>query len=104
MAKIIYAPEAKLEIKDAAVYYENCKERLGQAFLEAVEIAIEGILQNPLLWRRISSKFRRCLVKKFPYGIIYAVDEDEIFVAAVMHLKRKPEYWKKRIREKSKEE
>lgn len=97
MAKITYAPEAKLEIKDAAAYYENCKVGLGQAFLEAVESAITSISLHPLMWRKISGDFRRCLINRFPYGIIYLATEEEIFIAAVMHLKRKPDYWKKRL-------
>ncbi len=98
MDKLIYAPKAKAEIKEAAEYYEGCKEGLGQAFLVEIESTIKRISQSPLTWRKISGQFRRCLTKRFPYGIIYSAEENEIFIAAVMHLKRKPEYWKKRIK------
>jgi hypothetical protein len=37
------------------------------------------------------------LVKRFPYGIIYRVDGQEVFIAAVMHLKRHPDYWIDRV-------
>lgn len=37
MAELIYAAEAKLEIKEAAKYYEGCKEKLGHAFLKEVD-------------------------------------------------------------------
>ena len=43
-------------------------------------------------------RFRRCLVHRFPYGVIYAVEDDVVYVAAVMHLKRKPGYWESRDR------
>lgn len=98
MAKLIYAPEAKVEIREAAEYYEGCKEGLGQAFLKAVESTIHELSQNPLRWRKISGQFRRFLLKRFPYGVIYSITEDEIFIAAVMHLKRKPGYWKNRLK------
>lgn len=98
MAKLIYAAEAKVEIKEAAKYYEGCKEKLGHAFLNEVESAIQSLLQSPRQWRKISGQFRRCLLKRFPYGIIYSTNDDEIFVAAVMHLKRKPENWKDRLK------
>jgi plasmid stabilization system protein ParE len=104
MATLIYDPLAKAEIREAAEYYENCREGLGQAFIDAVETAAHKISDYPLRWRKISHRFRRCLLKKFPYGIIYAVEDDEIFIAAVMHLKRKPEYWKKRLENKEKQE
>ena len=38
---------------------------------------------------------RRCLVHRFPYGVIYSVDEQssEVLILAVMHLHRQPDYW-----------
>ncbi len=98
MAKLTFAAEAKVEIKKAASYYEGCKDGLGKAFLQELESAINSISESPTRWRTIKVNFRRCLLKKFPYGIIYKIDEDEIFVAAIMHLKRKPDYWHKRIK------
>jgi hypothetical protein len=50
------------------------------------------------MWRRIKGRLRRYLVQQFPYGLIYAVQGDTIYVAAVMHLKRKPGYWVARTR------
>jgi plasmid stabilization system protein ParE len=97
LAKVIYDPEAKLEIKEAAEFYEGCKDGLGQSFLRELESAISDLAQNPFAWRRISGSFRRRLLQRFPFGVIYSVEDDEIFIAAVMHLKRKPGYWKKRI-------
>lgn len=96
MAKLIYAEEAKAELLAAARYYENCKPGLGQAFLLEAATAIDVIVARPHRWRKIKGKFRRYLLRQFPYGIIYAVDGEEVFVAAVMHQKRKPEYWQDR--------
>ena len=45
------------------------------------------------MWRKVKGRFRRYLVQRFPYGLIYVVQEDVIYIAAVMHLKRKPDYW-----------
>ena len=45
--------------------------------MASVEAATEEIVRHP----------------QFPYGLIYAVQGDTIYVAAVMHLKRKPGYW-----------
>jgi hypothetical protein len=40
---------------------------------------------------------RRCLVNRFPYGVLYSIESTEIFILAVMHLRRDPDYWKKRL-------
>lgn len=95
---LIYDPAARAELLEAAAYYEECRAGLGKAFLSTVERAVARLSNKPLRWRKIGGRFRRCLVKQFPYGIIYAVEGDDIFVAAVMHLKRKPGYWRGRVR------
>lgn len=95
---LIYDPAARAELIEAAAYYEECRQGLGKTFLSEVERAVTRLSDKPLRWRKIGGRFRRCLVKQFPYGIIYAVEGKDIFVAAVMHLKRKPGYWRKRIR------
>ncbi|MDB6122182.1 MAG: plasmid stabilization system [Pedosphaera sp.] len=98
MANLKYDPLAKEEIKLAIVYYESCREGLGKAFLSVIESSIQKFLLNPFRYRKISGRFRRCLVERFPYGIIFSVEEDFIFIAAVMHLNREPGYWKERIK------
>jgi len=32
----------------------------------------------------------------FPYGILYIEEPEEIFILAIMHLHRYPDYWKER--------
>lgn len=99
MPSLIFDPEARDEMRVAAVFYEDCQTGLGQAFLNATEAAVAEIVGHPLLWRRIRGRFHRYLVHRFPYCVIYTVYGDVvIYVAAVMHLKRKPDYWLKRIR------
>lgn len=84
---------AQDEIRQAALFYENSREGLGQEFLNAVESAFDHIQHHPTVWRILKGRFRRYLLHRFPYGVIYAVDGQVIYVAAVMHLKRKPGYW-----------
>ena len=96
--KVSFDPEALLEIRQAAAFYEESRPGLGKAFLSCVETATDEILKHPLMWRRIKGRFRRYLVQEFPYGLIYAVQGDIIYIAAVMHLKRKPGYWGSRTR------
>jgi plasmid stabilization system protein ParE len=97
MERLIYDPLAKLEIKEAAAFYENYRQGLGRAFLETIEKAIQRVRENPLQNRRIAGRFRRRLVNRFPYGVIYSIEVDHVFIVAVMHLKREPNYWKQRL-------
>ncbi len=74
-------------------------EGLGQAFLSAVEAAVRMVARNPQIWPRSTGSFRRCRVPRFPYAVIYLADAEEIFIAAVMHLRRRPDYWRGRTPE-----
>ena len=94
--KLVLDEAAKVELREAAFFYEDCREGLGQEFLQAIEFAFEQILERPELWRILKGRFRRYLVHRFPYGVIYTVEGQTLFVAAIMHLKRKPDYWLQR--------
>lgn len=91
--KLLVDPEALVEVRNAAAFYEGSQSGLGKAFLAEVEEATKEIVRHPLMWRRIRGRFRRYLIPRFPYALIYAVQGNTIYVAAVMHLRRKPGYW-----------
>jgi hypothetical protein len=57
--KLIVDPEALLEARNAAAFYEDSQSGLGKAFLAGVEAATEEIVRHPLMWRRIKGRFRR---------------------------------------------
>ena len=97
MAELIYHAEAKAETREAAEFYESCRPGLGRDFLSAIESAIERILQFPEGGQRIRGAFRRVLLRRFPYGIIYSLQGEAICIVAVMHLARKPGYWTTRL-------
>ena len=92
-----FHPAAETEFVKAVEYYEEREEGLGHDFAVEVYATIERILAHPQAWPVIEEDIRRSLVRRFPYGILYSEDEDEIFVVAVMHLHREPDYWKRRI-------
>jgi len=70
---------------------------LGLGYQCAIEIvaAVERIKANPGMWPVSDDQVRRCLVHRFPYGVIYSVDEQRsrVLNLAVMHLHRQPGYW-----------
>ena len=95
--KFSFHPEAETEFAQAIEYYEEKEEGLGYDFAVEVYITIERILAYPKAWPILEGEIRRSLVKRFPYGILYAEEDKEIFIVAEMHLHRDPEYWKHRI-------
>ena len=92
-----FHPLAKIELIDAVDYYEEERENLGLDFIEEVYAAIKRMLRFPKAWSKISENCHRCLVNRFPYGIIYQIKKNEIRIIAIMHLNRKLGYWQRRI-------
>lgn len=90
---MILHPEADAEFREAALFYEREQAELGFRFVDAIESGFRQIERSPFTWRCIRGDIRRFLVKTFPFGIVYAPVANEIFVLAVMHLKREPDYW-----------
>jgi plasmid stabilization system protein ParE len=69
---------------------------LGDAFMREVEAGIASICENPAAWFPLARGIRRYRTRTFPYGIVYTVREDQVLVLAVMHLHRRPGYWRSR--------
>ncbi|MBE8969291.1 type II toxin-antitoxin system RelE/ParE family toxin [Nostocales cyanobacterium LEGE 12452] len=97
MKFIVIHTEARKELDAAIAYYEAQKVGLGLDLLSEVEKVILKIQQNPHLGtpHKIEG-IRRYAIQRFPYLIFYTVLEEVIWVIAIAHGKRKPNYWKQR--------
>ena len=92
-----FHPEAEAEFVDAINYYEKCENGLGEDFSLEVNSTIRNILAFPAAWPTMDEPVHRCFTHRFPYGVLYSTENDNIFILAVMHLHRQPDYWKKRL-------
>ncbi len=97
MKPVIIHSEAIEELDGAVVYYEDQKVGLGLDFLIEVEQALDKIQQNPNLGAVYKlTGLRRYVIQRFPFLVFYAELEDCIWVAAIAHGKRRPDYWRQR--------
>ena len=94
--KFLFHPEAENEFHEAIEYYEQCETGLGQDFAIQVYSTIKNITRYPMALPIVEDDIHRCIVNRFPYGILYSIEKDKIFILAVMHLRRNPDYWKQR--------
>jgi len=85
------------ELRSAARYYEGQVPGLGHDFLLEVRATIIRIFQWPEAWQPLDAEIRRCRTHRFPYGIIYAVENGEILIVSVMHLHLHPDSWRKNL-------
>ncbi|MBK6776048.1 MAG: type II toxin-antitoxin system RelE/ParE family toxin [Flavobacteriales bacterium] len=88
--------EAYRELDEAERYIEARRTGYGRKFRDQVDASMRSILERPSGYAKRRGGFRYGLVVKFPYRVIYKVEGDMIFIAAVYHGKRKPFGWKDR--------
>ncbi len=90
-----FTAEAQLEFHQAIKYYQQRRKGLGGDFADAVQDAIQRIVQNPESFAHATKSTKRCRTRRFPYDVIYRITE-QIEIVAVMHLHRRPGYWEDR--------
>ena len=91
--KVALLPPAQLELDEAFAWYESQVVGLGYGFLDELNRAVRLAATFPALYQQINLGIRRCLLNRFPYGLIYGVDDEMIVIVAVAHIKRLPNYW-----------
>jgi toxin ParE1/3/4 len=94
--KYLFHPEALAEYAEAVQYYAGQRVEVAQAFIDAIEDTIRRIRESPTRHAAVEDDLRRCMARRFPYGILYTIEQDYILILAVMHCSRAPGYWKNR--------
>ena len=95
--KAILHPEADAEFQEAIDFYRAESPELGVRFYREVMTTLVRIEAHPRAWPRLRGSVRKCLVDGFPYKLLYTIEPDRLYVVAVMHGKRKPDYWDDRL-------
>jgi len=81
------------ELQDAVSFYAAESKLLAQSFKSEVSSAIRRIVQFPKGWSEEADGIRKCLLRKFPYKVLYSIEKEDILILAVAHQHRRPEYW-----------
>ena len=98
MNTIILDPALR-EFADAVTYYNEESPGLGYEFADEVFRTIERLTEMPDTWPVLSKRTRRCITRRFPYGIVYQQRKDTLIVVSVMHLRRHPDSWKNNVKD-----
>ena len=102
-------PEAEQEAEEAAEWYGAREPQLAIEFARQFSLMIDDIYENPRRYAiaedsPIEVDCRNVLhLGRFPYRIIYALVDDEIFIVAVAHHSRRPRYWHDRLNDPNSE-
>lgn len=83
--KVIIKPEAELDIQTAINWYNEQKEALGFELLNEIIHVIDLVKENPNYFQKRYRDFRVSFTKRFKYGIHYTVENNVIYIHAVLH-------------------
>ena len=97
MKPYIFHPEARVEFAEATLYHAAIYPALGDRFYDEIERLVSEACRTPSTFRFIQKPARRHFTREFPYGIIYVERPDDLWILAVMPLRRKPGYWQHRL-------
>jgi plasmid stabilization system protein ParE len=92
-ASLAYTQQAEDDVAEAHDWYEQQQPGLGATFLTRVEACTTSICRTPKIGRPYATHYRRALVRRFPYAVIYRYDDatDAVTIHAVFHTSRDPD-------------
>jgi plasmid stabilization system protein ParE len=96
MLHVVFHPGAEEEFIEAILWYGNQQKGLEIDFIRCIDDAIQKIKRNPSLYPTEFENYRKKVVRRFPFKIIYEIIDDHIYILAVFHSRRNPNQLKKR--------
>ena len=95
---LTYTPDADDDVFDAFRWYERRQVGLGDRFLAALEERLDSIRAAPDQYEPLGDGYRRAIVGRFPYSVIFTASADRVVVYAVPHHSRDETTWRRRLR------
>ncbi|MGI8436964.1 MAG: type II toxin-antitoxin system RelE/ParE family toxin [Chthoniobacterales bacterium] len=95
--RLVVLDQAAREFAESVAYYEAKESDLGWRFRNEVVEAVARIERNPELPRLRPRGYRRHNLHAFPHYIAYVIRDGIIWVVAIAHAHRRPEFWLGRI-------
>jgi hypothetical protein len=95
--KVIFNELAGDELSDAECYYNIEHPGSGAEFKKEIKKAIERVRKYPLAFPIVNKEIRTVILHRYPYKILYSIELDHIYIIAIAHQHRRPEYWVGRI-------
>lgn len=95
-----FHPEAERELNEAALRYESDVPGLGRHFGDEVERVVNLVLEYPEMGAWVDESLRHFVLRRFPFSVVYAITGVVVYIVAVAHGSREPEYWRPRVQDR----
>jgi len=96
--RIRYRPLAERDVEHVAAWYDGERPGLGEEFVAAVHGLTGRVAENALQFPIVRGTVRRALLRRFPYAILFVVENGVAAILAVAHSSRGPDMLRDRLR------
>ena len=86
-----FHPDAREEFLAAIAFYNNSVPGLGAEFAAEIEAAVDRVEAFPRMWPEVSFEIHRCLVQRFPYALLYAIENGTVVKPSATQRKLEPD-------------
>lgn len=94
---IVITEAAEIDFENSIIWYTTKNLESSNKFISNTKKAIDFAANSPFACSITSKKARHVLVHGFPYHVIFLVKNNNIVIIAILHHKRSPNIWKKRV-------
>ncbi len=95
--RVILLPRVERDMRAASDWYEDQRAGLGDEVLTEIRRTFESVRTLPGRFVELRRGYRRALVERFPYAVVYRYDDEKVTVVTVYHTSQNPTVWKRRI-------
>lgn len=92
--KIRYHPLFECDAREAAGWYDRRSPGLGDVFIDLVEHSVNEIIARPESFAIHPSGCRFARIPRFPYVVLFDLNENELQMFGVLHTARSMEKWR----------
>ena len=96
--KVIITKESKSDVAEIVTWYSEISEQLANKFLFELDDELRKIAEYPLLFSTVTKSIYRGRLRAFPYNIFFKILSDTILIGGIIHQKRNPRIWEKRLK------
>jgi len=100
MITVVILEDAAADLESGAQFYESCETGVGNYFLDSILSDLDSLILFAGV-HPICFGFHRMLSKRFPFGIYYEVEDDMVYVYAIMDLRRDPLWVRKQLQKRN---
>jgi mRNA-degrading endonuclease RelE of RelBE toxin-antitoxin system len=94
--EVIFKEEADIDVFDARQWYESRRMGLGDELLNEIDEYVKVLEQEPQIYQIRKHNWRYCPLKRFPYVIVFEIEEQKVVVFAVFNTYQHPNRLNKR--------